>query len=211
MLKGELHIILGCMFSGKTSELLNKYDRYTIGNKKCIMIKYENDKRYDPECVTTHNGIKVKSYVCKNLIEVDNIINNYDIIFIDEIQFYEDAFIFIEKWSLINSKIIYVCGLNGTFERKPFEIISKLIPLANSIIFKTAICRENGQDALYSHRINNNKQIELIGGVDTYSAVDREYYFKDKTKFNEYICKLQNKLKKFCSNNNIECIELQKK
>jgi thymidine kinase len=179
MLRGELHLILGCMFSGKTSELLNKYDRYIIGGRKCMLIKYEKDKRYDPTCVTTHNNIKVKSYVCNYLSEVDKYVKDYDIIFIDEIQFYLDAFVYCEKWSVIHNKIIYVCGLNGTYDRKPFDIISKLIPLANSIIFKTAVCRQNGVDAIYSQRIGNSTNVEDIGGEDKYTAVDRDTYFKD--------------------------------
>lgn len=212
MLNGELHLILGCMFSGKTSELLNKYDRYTIGGKKCIIIKYEKDTRYDLNCVSTHNGIKVKSFVCGHLLQVDNIINDYDIIFIDEVQFFNDAYIFCEKWTLINSKIIYACGLNGTFERKPFKIITKLIPLADSIIFKSAICKENGQDGLYSYRdpSTNNKEIEVIGGSDKYSAVDREYYFKDKIILNQHLNKLRLKLKKYCEINKLIVSELTK-
>ena len=56
---GQLTLVLGCMFGGKTSYLINKYRRYTIGGKKCLMIKYKNDTRYDNTKVVTHDNIQV--------------------------------------------------------------------------------------------------------------------------------------------------------
>ena len=178
------------MFSGKTSELISRYNRYTIGKKKCLMIKYKNDTRYDKNMIVTHDGIKISAVVCKNLYEVDHKINNYDVICIDEVQFYKDADIFCDKWATENNKIVEACGLNSTFERKPFPIISNLIPLVEDITFLTAICKENGNDAVYSKRLIDDKKEELIGGSDVYSAVDRETYFKDistKDNFQKFI------------------------
>ena len=201
---GSLHLILGCMFSGKTSELLNRYERYIIGNRKCLLIKYIGDKRYDETCVVAHNGTKVTAFVCERLHKLDHLIENYDIILIDEIQFYEDAFIMCEKWSTIDKKIVHVCGLNGTFERKPFEIISKLIPVAETIVYKTAVCRETSNDAIYSKRMGSNKEEILIGGAELYSAVDRQTFFSSEEleKYKKY---LENKLEKLQNkkNNNL--------
>ena len=177
-MKGQFNFIIGCMFSGKTSELISRYNRYTIGKKKCLMIKYKNDTRYDKNMIVTHDGIKVNAVVCENLYEVDYKINNYDVICIDEVQFYKDADIFCDKWAN-NGKIVEACGLNGTFERKPFPIISNLLPLAENITFLTAICKETGNNAVYSKRLIDDKKEEVIGGEDAYSAVDRETYFKN--------------------------------
>ena len=180
---GQINLILGCMFAYKTSELIRRYNRYSIGGKKCIMIKYKNDVRYDSEMVVTHDNIRVNAIVCEFLFEADKIVASYDVICIDEVQFYKDAHIFCDKWAN-DGKIIEVCGLNGTFERKPFKIISRLIPLAENITFLTAICKETGNDAIYS-QLNtdttgiNEKTSELIGGSDKYSASDRQTYFKN--------------------------------
>lgn len=201
---GSLHIILGCMFSGKTSELLNRYDRYTIGNKKCLLIKYKGDIRYDSKCVVTHNNFKVTAHVCEYLCNVDSIINEYDVIFIDEIQFYKDAFIFCEKWTLLDHKIVHVCGLNGTFERKPFKIINKLIPIADSLVFKTAICRETSKDGIYSKRLTCDNNEEVIGGSDIYSAADRATYFNDKKILEQYVENLQKMFTEIKNKYNIE-------
>lgn len=185
---GKLNLILGCMFSGKTSELISRYNRYTIGNKKCIMIKYKNDTRYDDKMIVTHDNIKVDAVVCDKLVEVDDlhIVSDYDVICVDEVQFYTDAPVYIEKWANLG-KIVEACGLNGTYDRKPFPVISNLIPMAENISFLTAICRETGELASYSkltvvdkrnHNENDDSTNERIGGAESYSAVDRLTYFK---------------------------------
>lgn len=180
---GSFNLILGCMFSGKTSELIRRYNRYRIGGKNCLMIKYKNDDRYDSEMVVTHDNIKADAIVCEFLYEADDSIRNYDVICIDEIQFYKDANIFCDKWAN-EGKIVEACGLNGTFNRTPFPMISLLIPLAEDISFFKAICKETGEDASYSKLSmkldsKNKDQTEIIGGSEKYDAVDRNTFFKN--------------------------------
>lgn len=178
---GQINLILGCMFSGKTSELVRRYNRHTIGGRKCIMIKYKNDTRYDDAAVVTHDKIKIRAFVCEHLYEADELIDKYDVICIDELQFYKDADIICDSWAN-QGKIIEACGLNGTFNRTPFPIISNILPLAQNVTFLKAVCKENGNDAIYSH-INidvNDNSTEIIGGDDKYNAVDRKTYYKNK-------------------------------
>lgn len=177
MFNGSLNLIIGPMFSGKTSTLISKYDRYRIAGKKCIMIKYIDDNRYEKDNVVTHNGIKVEAISCRYLSEVNDIIKNYDVICIDEVQFYKDAHIVCDRWAN-DGYIVIASGLNGNYRREPFEIISKLIPIVEDIIYLKAICIETGGDAHYS-KINTKDTEEIvIGGSDKYSAVDRITYFK---------------------------------
>lgn len=165
-----------------TSELIRRYKRYSIAGKKCLMIKYKNDTRYDKKMIVTHDNLKVEAFVCEFLYEADSFINDFDVICVDEVQFYKDAHIFCDKWAN-KGKIIEACGLNGTFNRTGFEIVNKLIPLADDIVHLKAICKETGQDAVYTklnieHEGNN---FELIGGNEKYSAVDRKTFFDNDT------------------------------
>ena len=178
---GSINLILGSMWSGKTSELVRRYQRHTIGGRNCLMIKYKNDIRYDTEMVVTHDKIKVKALVCEYLYEADDVICDYDVICIDEVQFYKDAHIFMDKWAN-TGKIIEASGLNGTFNRQEFPIISKLIPLCENINFLKAVCKETGSDATISN-INvdvDDNITEVIGGSEIYNAVDRKTYYKNK-------------------------------
>jgi len=182
---GTFNLILGSMWSGKTSELVNRYKRHTIGDRNCLMIKYKNDTRYDNEMVVTHDKIKVQAFVCEFLYEADHLVDDFDVICVDEIQFYKDAHIFVDKWANMG-KIVEACGLNGTFNRKEFPMISKLIPLAENVSFLKAVCKETGEDAIFSN-INvtvDNNVTEVIGGSELYNAVDRKTYYKNKNFYN---------------------------
>ncbi len=174
---GSINLILGPMWSCKTTELIRRYKRYTLGMKKCMMIKYKNDTRYDNAMVVTHDGHKIEAFACEVLCEADLEIQNYDVICIDEVQFYKDADVYIDKWAN-QGKIIVASGLNGNFKRQEFPIISKLIPLAENISFYTAVCKETGKDATFTKINVDNDIIEVIGGSELYSAVDRQTYFK---------------------------------
>lgn len=182
---GRFNLILGPMWSGKTSELLKRYRRSVISNKKCVMIKYKNDTRYDNTMVVTHDGLKINALVCEYLVEVDKAVENYDVICIDEVQFYKDAHIFIDKWAN-SGKIIDACGLNGDFKRKCFNVISKLIPLADDIIYLRAICKETGNDAPYTgiNIVVKDGVNEIIGGSELYSSMDRKTFYKNKSFYN---------------------------
>lgn len=176
---GKINLILGCMFSGKTSELLRRYKRYKIGGKKVIMIKYENDNRYSETCVTSHDGEKIKSHKCSKLKDVDSLVKKYNVVFVDEIQFFDDAIKYVEKWANSNL-IVELTGLSGTFDRKPWPIISELVPKVEDIIYLQAICKTNGKNASFTKlkkKETNIKKIN-IGGSEKYEAVDRSEFFK---------------------------------
>ena len=177
---GEIKLITGPMFSGKTSELIRRYKRYKLNkNNKCILIKYKGDTRYSENEIVTHDHIKIQSVKAELLFELNNIIDNYNIICIDEIQFFKDAYEFCEKWANLGKKI-ECCGLNGDFQRKPFQVITNLIPIVTDITYLPAVCKENGNDAHFSLRLNSNKNVKLIGGENEYTPVDRKTYFNYK-------------------------------
>jgi len=175
---GSLRVITGCMFSGKSSELLRRYTRHQIGGKKCLLVKPKKDNRFSENSVVTHDNKKVKCIVLSKLKELNDEIKNYDVICIDEIQFFEDADYVCDRWAF-EGKIIEVSGLNGTFNRTPWEVMSKLFALADDIVFMKAVCKKTGNDAVFSYLSNKhdeNKENEpqiVIGGRDKYEAVDR--------------------------------------
>lgn len=175
---GKINLILGCMFSCKTSTLISRYKRYTLGGKKCIMIKNAMDTRYDENCITTHDLIKINAIKCFDLLELNDIIKEYDVILIDEIQFFKNADLICDKWAN-DGHIIEASGLNGTSDRTSFDVISKLIPLVDDITFLKAVCKQTGNDATFTKRLVDSPNVILIGGSDIYTAVDRMSYFKN--------------------------------
>ena len=104
-----------------------------------------------------------------------NKISEYDVILIDEIQFYPDANIFCDKWAN-EGKIIEASGLNGDFQRKPFEQISLLIPLCENITHLVAVDKHSGDNAPFTVRLTKESQQTLIGGQEKYQAMNRVNY-----------------------------------
>jgi thymidine kinase len=182
---GQLNLILGCMFSSKSSKLLEYYYKYKL-KYKCLLISYEKDTRYEGKnCVITHNKFSVKS---KPLLNLDIFDEDYykeaNVILIDEGQFFPDLVTFAKKSVNQDNKIVIISGLNGDYKKKSIGHINELVSEADNIEFQKAICHfcKLPQDAIFSLRINcqSEKQI-LIGEKDIYVPVCR-YHYNQKIK-----------------------------
>lgn len=100
---------------------------------------------------------------------------SYDVVGIDEGQFFPDLIPFTED--LANAgKTIVVAALDGTFERTGFGAVLQLVPLAESVIKLSAVCMVCCGDASFTQRISGDKGLEIIGGADKYRAVCRDCY-----------------------------------
>lgn len=86
--RGEIQLIIGPMFSGKSTELLRRLRRCQFAMLRCLMIKYEKDERYDSDMFSTHDGTKVKAAKCQKLEQIEAVTAEYDVIGIDEGQFF---------------------------------------------------------------------------------------------------------------------------
>lgn len=189
--EGYLELILGCMFSGKTSRLLHINKMYKIANIPCCLINYKGDKRYDDKKISTHDKVMDECFQMDQLNELfsncnTNFIKDYKVFIINEGQFFSDlvkvVIMLIEKYK----KTVYVCGLDSDFERKPFDNISQLIPYCDKYEKLYAMCKicaekEKASNALFSLRISNEKEKVVIGS-DNYIPVCRKCYL-DKSKF----------------------------
>lgn len=178
--KGNVHLIFGPMYAGKTTELIRLKKRAEIAGLKCIVIKYYKDIRYDDHKISTHEKRKIDALVSDGpslakTIEKIADLHTYHCIFIDEIQFYDDAPDICDQLANQGHQVI-VCGLQGDFERKPFDVISRLIPMAENFTHLKAIDEKTGGDAAFTARLTSEKQQHIIGGKEMYISVDRSHY-----------------------------------
>lgn len=168
---GQIQLIMGPMFSCKTTELLRRFRRYRLAGKKCILLKYADDMRYNdtvaPETLFTHDRVSETAVPVRNLYDID--ISDYDVICIDEGQFMKDLVQFCEEMAH-KGKVVVVAGLDGSYMRKPFPNIAELIPLADQIEKLTAVCLRCGRDAPFTKRITKHTEFQLIGGAESYEA-----------------------------------------
>jgi len=178
-LGGHIQVIMGPMFSGKTTELLHRIRLHNIANKKCLLIKYKGDDRYSEDKMTTHDKNHHNAVSCETLSEAEKYFSTHDVIGIDEGQFFSDISEVTDRLASIGKTVIISC-LDGTFERKPFSCISDLIPKSEIITKLHAICMKCYESASFSKRIGDEKEIKIIGGKDKYMALCRNCYNQKK-------------------------------
>ena len=185
--EGRSELICGPMFSGKSTRLIGVIRKYTYKAKKTIMIKYFADKRFsDKSEVVTHDLLKYDSIECKNLREHFDKIKNYDVIGIDEGQFFSDLVEVCEELALMKKTII-IAALNGDFRMEPFPVIAKIIPKVDKIKLLKAYCFNCHKDARFTLRIVQSNETVLIGAGEAYKPACREchvHFSKEREKGN---------------------------
>ncbi len=175
---GSLEIIIGPMFSGKTTELLRRVGRYQKIGKQALVINSKRDTRCGDEIKThnaqTHCAVKVEDL--SDPILKDNI-NRINVVAIDEAQFFTDLVPFV-KWCLYSKHLhVIISGLDGDFQQNVFGEILQLIPHAETCIKLNALCVlcNDGTPAQFSARIVKPLDQELVGGSESYQAVCRKH------------------------------------
>ena len=185
--EGRIELIIGPMFSGKSTRLIEAIRKYSYKAKKTLMIKYHADKRYsDKSEVVTHDLIKYDSIECKNLSDSFEKLKNYDVIGIDEGQFFNDLVEICEELALQN-KIVIIAALNGDFRMEPFPVVSRLISKSDKIKLMKAYCFNCHKDAKYSLRIVQSNETVLIGAGEAYKPACRtchKYFSQQREKGN---------------------------
>ena len=195
---GHIELIMGCMFAGKTSELMRRVKRYNVSGKHCLVIKYSKDNRYLEMTTDSTNPNDSNKDVPKlpkiathdknfmDAISVDQLSEVkqwelYDVIGVDEGQFFPDLVEFCD-YAADQGKVVIVSALDGTFQQKPFQQIADLIPKAETVDKLSAVCMRCFKNATFTKRIGSETEIEIIGGMDKYIAVCREcLHYYDQT------------------------------
>ena len=175
-----INIVIGCMFSGKTSYIMNIAKMNRLIGKKVLIINFLEDTRYGSNKeIFTHDNNSMECFPCsKDLNTIkDNVKQqSFDIICINEAQFFTNLLSFC--LDLVNSSVIYVCGLDGDYMKNPFGEILSLIPHSESVIKLNAICMicRDGTSASFTKRIVESDEQVLIGSQESYLPVCRKCY-----------------------------------
>lgn len=172
----SLEVIMGPMFSGKSSELIRRIRRCQAIHKKVLVINSDKDTRSSENIIETHvkdslPSIKVEA---SGLVGID--IADYDVIAIDEVQFFKNLRTFVTKALSLKKRVI-ISGLDGDFLQRPFGEIYTVLPLADEVMKLSALCMycNDGTPGPFSKRTLKIMSQELIGAEDAYKAVCRNH------------------------------------
>jgi thymidine kinase len=178
--KGTIEVITGCMFSGKTEELIREVRRAEFAKKRIMVFDHSLDnERYARGKVNSHSGLQLETFSAANAGEIyRHVIDaqyKVDVVAIDEAQFFEELADVCERLAQKGIRVIVV-GLNQDFRGEPFEVMAELMARADRVRLLTAICMVCGADATRTQRLIDGKpapcespRIE-IGGQDKYQA-----------------------------------------
>jgi thymidine kinase len=200
---GQLDLVLGTMFSGKTTYILSQIAKMAELNYSILYVNIEFDNRSETIFSThnpffdTHKDFVKKESIRKNVQMIktkklqDLNIDNQDVIIIDESHFFDDLIEFVNKCLDIN-KYVIVAGLIADFKGNKFGKTLDLIPICSNIKRLHAYCAECAKDkicciATYSKRIVKCKKSIDIGGSEKYIPVCRTHFkqeiqYEDKSK-----------------------------
>lgn len=178
--EGFVEVISGCMFAGKTEELLRRIRVLSYGKQRIQLFKPLIDNRYDEKMVVSHAGSIAESVqIAKALDILDYIDNTSEIVAIDEVQFFDEDIVKVVD-HLANSGIrVMVAGLDLDFRGEPFGVMPVLITQAEFVVKLTAICTKCGAPGTRSQRNIDGRPADyydpiiMVGASESYEAVCR--------------------------------------
>lgn len=191
---GYVEVITGCMFAGKTEELIRRIKVFEYAKKKVIVFKPQIDNRYSDNEVVSHAGSRTQSVNVKDSQAIYDYLatqDEVDVVAIDEIQFFDDKVMLLIDELAAKGIRVMCAGLDTNFRAEPFGVMPLLLTTAEFVTKLTAVCTECGAPATRTQRLVNNQPakyddpIILVGASESYEARCRHcHQMEGKPTFN---------------------------
>jgi len=183
---GRIELIIGPMFSSKTSEMLSRVRRAALADQAAVIIKFRGDRRYDAAAVVaTHADVRqasspeTETIACMRVVPADTlseVVVSELVVGVDEGQFYPDLVECCERWATEGRRVI-VSALDADFARRPFGHVCNLIPLCEAVEKRNGVCMVcRRRDSAFSQRIGQSTELVEIGARESYRTVCRQCY-----------------------------------
>ena len=156
--EGWIEVICGCMFAGKTEELIRRINVLSYARKNILVFKPKIDDRYSTTEIASHAGSKVPCIVISEAKEIlDHVNYDTDVVAIDEVQFFDEDVVDICEYLADSGLRVMVAGLDKDFRGEPFGVLPDLLTRAEFVTKLTAVCAKCGAPATRTQRIINGK------------------------------------------------------
>jgi thymidine kinase len=186
MADGWIHVITGCMFSGKTDEMLRLIRRAQIAGRRVLLVRPAMDDRTAEDAVESRSGISWKAEPVADSNEIPPLVTaaRASVVAIDEAQFFDDGLPEIAELLAAEGRSVLVSGLDQDFLGRPFNAMPTLLALADQVTKLTAICTVCGADATRTQRMVGGRPaaaddpLIVVGGMndDRYEARCRSHH-----------------------------------
>ena len=174
---GYVEVIAGCMFAGKTEELIRRVNTLKYASKEILVFRIKLDTRYSESDIVSHSGTKVSAISIDKAHEIlDYVTPTTDVVAVDEVQFFDEEIVKVCDYLALRGIRVMVAGLDMDFRGEPFGVIQTLMTTAEFVTKLTAVCTVCGAPATRSQRLVNREParyddpIVLVGASEAYEA-----------------------------------------
>ena len=176
---GWIEVITGCMFSGKSEELIRRLRRAQYARQSVVVFKPALDQRYSADSVDSHSGMNIKCFVVDQAAKIPELVGEAQVVGVDEAQFFNAELVNVCEALANTGKRVIVAGLDMDYLGRPFEPVPQLLAVSEFITKNLAICVVCGNPADRSQRVINRDARFLVGETDAYEARCRRCWRPD--------------------------------
>ena len=181
--EGWIEVISGCMFAGKTEELIRRINVLSYAKKNIIVFKPKIDNRYSDSEIVSHSGAKVPCLVVEKAQDIlKKIEADTEVVAIDEVQFFDKDIVEVCEYLADKGIRVMVAGLDKDFRGESFGVMPELLTRAEFVTKLTAVCAKCGAPATRTQRLVNGKPagfedpIVMVGADESYEPRCRHCY-----------------------------------
>lgn len=173
--EGWIEVISGCMFAGKTEELIRRINVLSYAKKNIIVFKPKIDNRYSDSEIVSHSGAKVPCLIVEKAQDIlKKIEADTEVVAIDEVQFFDKDIVEVCEYLADKGIRVMVAGLDKDFRGESFGVMPELLTRAEFVTKLTAVCAKCGAPATRTQRLVNGKPagfedpIVMVGADESY-------------------------------------------
>lgn len=171
MSQGQIEVIVGCMFSGKTEELIRRVRRAQLAKQRVQVFKPAIDNRYSEEDVASHSDQRVRSIPVRRSTEILSLLDDTTrVVGIDEGQFFDEGLVEVVQRLAKRGLRVIIAGLDMNFKAEPFHPMPLLMAIAEDVSKQQAVCVQCGKPATRTQRLSRSDNEIEVGAHGAYEA-----------------------------------------
>jgi len=167
---GWIEVVCGCMFSGKTEELIRRLNRARYATQRVVMYKPAVDTRYASDDVVSHSALRYPCRPVRDATEILRLVDDAQVVGIDEAQFFDNSLVDVANRLADDGRRVVIAGLDQDYRGVAFEPIPQLMAVAEYVTKTLAVCMVCGAPANRSQRLVQRDDRVVLGAADTYEA-----------------------------------------
>jgi thymidine kinase len=173
---GWIEVVTGCMYSGKTEELIRRLNRATYATQRVVVFKPAIDERFAREDVVSHSQYRFPCVPVRTASEILLRVGDAEVVGIDEAQFFDNGLVAVANELADQGRRVVVAGLDQDFRGAPFEPMPALMAVAEYVTKTLAVCVVCGGPADRSQRLGGRDLRILVGAGESYEARCRAHW-----------------------------------